>query len=296
MNLIKPEKLKKGDTIAIIAPAGNTDKKAIENTVSYFQNCGYKVKPGENLFNAHKYLSATDKERLDDLHNAFSDEDVNAIICARGGYGSLRLLKDIDYSVIRENPKIFCGYSDITALSAMILKNTGLITFSGPMAQSDFGDDDICDYTANNLWTTLTGSNAIINADNLITYKEGEAQGILFGGNLATIASLCGLDFIPEEKFIFFAEDINEDVYKIDKYFRQLINLYKFRKNITGLVLGDFIDNDNSDYLNDLFNEIANELNIPTYSGYPISHSRRKTTIPIGAAALLKDGAIKVEY
>lgn len=296
MNLIKPKKLKKGDTIAIIAPAGNTDKTAIDNAVRYFKSYGYNVKIGENIFNSHKYLSATDKERLEDLHNAFLDDEVDAIICARGGYGSLRLLKDIDYNIIRENPKTFCGYSDITALSIMILKNTGLITFSGPMAQSDFGDKEICEYTANKLFSTLESSNAIINADNLITYKTGDAHGILFGGNLATVASLCGLDFIPEEKFIFFTEDINEDVYRIDKYFRQLVNLYKFRKNISAMVLGDFINNDNSDYLKDLFSEISKELNIPTYAGYPISHSRRKTTIPIGVAALLKNGEIRVKY
>lgn len=296
MNLIKPKKLKKGDTIAIIAPAGNVDITQIENSANYFKSCGYNVKLGENITKTTRYFSGSDKERIEDLHNAFLDKDVDAIICARGGYGCIRLLKYIDYALIRENPKIFCGYSDITILSTMILKNTGLISFSGPMAQSDFGSTEICEYTTDKFWTTLKNSCTTIQADNLIAYKNGDAEGILFGGNLATLASLCGLDFIPDEKFIFFVEDTNEDVYKIDKYFHQLVNLYKFRKNITALILGEFLNIDSSEYLRELFIELAKELDIPTYSGYPISHSRRKTTIPIGANALLRNGTITTTY
>ena len=140
MNYTEPKPLQKGDTIAFIAPAGSIlDANAIDRAKNYFENNGYNVVYSKHLFNQNKYMSDTDSNRLEDLHWAFSNKDINAIICARGGYGCLRLINDIDYNLIKNNPKIFCGYSDITILSAMFLKKSGLITYSGPMARGDFG-------------------------------------------------------------------------------------------------------------------------------------------------------------
>lgn len=204
MNLIKPNKLKEGDTIAIIAPAGEVDEERINFSEKYFKSKGYNVKFGAHLNKKRRYLAGDDNERIEDIHSAFEDSTVDAIICARGGYGAIRLINNIDYNIIRNNPKIFCGYSDITALSAMILKKAGLITFSGPMAQSDFGEENINKFTESQFWNTLTnkGSLMIQNINGKI-YRSGQAKGITFGGNLSTIASLCGIDFLPDEKFIF---------------------------------------------------------------------------------------------
>lgn len=297
MNLIKPNKLKEGDTIAIIAPAGEVDKERINFSEKYFKSKGYNVKFGAHLNKKRRYLAGDDNERIEDIHSAFEDSTVDAIICARGGYGAIRLINNIDYNIIRNNPKIFCGYSDITALSAMILKKAGLITFSGPMAQSDFGEENINKFTESQFWNTLTnkGSLMIQNINGKI-YRSGQAKGITFGGNLSTIASLCGIDFLPDEKFIFFAEDINEDVYKIDRYFRQLLNISKFKNNISGILLGEFINNGNSTWLDELFTELSTDLNIPVYSGYQISHDKNKFTIPIGAEAELNNGLLKIQY
>lgn len=292
MNIIKPEKIKTGDTICIIAPSGNIDKDKVLNSVKYFENKGYRIKLGKNIFNHDRYLAGKDEERIFDLEEAFKDKDVKAIICARGGYGALRIVKKINYEIIRNNPKIFCGYSDITALSLMIFKNTGLITYSSPMPKGDFQPEEIDSYTENNFWQTIEGIQKEISTDKLKIYKDGNAKGILWGGNLSTIASLCGLDFIPDEEFIFFAEDLNEPVYKIDRYFRQLLNIEKFRKNITGLLLGDFLDVEYPEQLEDLFYEIAQELKIPVLGGYQITHAKTKLTIPIGKTATLKDGKI----
>ncbi len=253
MNLIKPKNLNKGDTIAIIAPSGEVNIEKIKSAVQYFENKGYKVKLGANSSKCRNYLAGSDNERAEDLNNAFADKDVNAIVCARGGYGAIRLIDKIDFDIIKNNPKIFCGYSDITALSAMILKKTGLITYSGPMAQSDFSDNDINSFTEEKFFETLSSDLLEIEPENLKIYHTGEAEGILFGGNLATIASLCGLDFIPDEKFIFFAEDICEPVYKIDRYFTQLLNIEKFKNNLTGIVLGDFLETDNKIWLEEFF-------------------------------------------
>lgn len=297
MNLIKPNKLKEGDTIAIIAPAGEVDDERINFSEKYFKSKGYNVKFGAHLNKKRRYLAGDDNERIEDIHSAFEDSTVDAIICARGGYGAIRLINNIDYNIIRNNPKIFCGYSDITALSAMILKKAGLITFSGPMAQSDFGEENINKFTESQFWNTLTnkGSLMIQNINGKI-YRSGQAKGITFGGNLSTIASLCGIDFLPDEKFIFFAEDINEDVYKIDRYFRQLLNISKFKNNISGILLGEFINNGNSTWLDELFTELSTDLNIPVYSGYQISHDKNKFTIPIGAEAELNNGLLKIQY
>ena len=297
MNLIKPNKLKEGDTIAIIAPAGEVDEERINFSEKYFKSKGYNVKFGAHLNKKRRYLAGDDNERIEDIHSAFEDSTVDAIICARGGYGAIRLINNIDYNIIRNNPKIFCGYSDITALSAMILKKAGLITFSGPMAQSDFGEENINKFTESQFWNTLTnkGSLMIQNINGKI-YRSGQAKGITFGGNLSTIASLCGIDFLPDEKFIFFAEDINEDVYKIDRYFRQLLNISKFKNNISGILLGEFINNGNSTWLDELFTELSTDLNIPVYSDYQISHDKKKFTIPIGAEAELDNGLLKIQY
>ena len=297
MNLIKPNRINMGDTISVIAPAGNVEEDKIFNSVKYFESLGYKIKLGKNIFKTDRYLAGSDKERLDDLHEAFADREVNAIFCARGGYGSIRLIDKIDYDLIRNNPKIFCGYSDITALSLMFLKKTGLITYSAPMPKGDFQPDDIDKFTENNFWNALTNDSLVITAQNLKTYKSGYAQGILWGGNLATICSLCGMDFIPDEKLIFFAEDLNEPVYKIDRSFRQLLNIDKFRQNVCALVLGDFLGTEAyKDQVETLFGEIVKELNIPVYGGYQITHNKTKVTVPIGANANLTCTNAIIEY
>lgn len=297
MNLIKPEKLKSGDTIEIIAPSGEVDRNKIETAKNYFENKGFNVKLSRNLFKCKNYLAGDDDARLNDLHNAFLDTDVNAIICARGGYGAIRLINKIDYNIIKNNPKIFCGYSDITALSVMILKKSGLITFSGPMAQSTFGNININPHTEKTFWNTLDNVEIKIFPKKLKTYKSGTCKGLLFGGNLSTLTSLCGVDFIPDKKFIFFCEDLNEPVYKIDRYLTQLLNIPEFGQNLSGIILGDFLGVDNKKWLDDLFIEIAENTNVPVLGGYPISHDLINSTIPCGGAAeLLEDGTIAVKY
>ncbi len=294
MNLIKPKNLNQGDTICIIAPSGEVDEQKILKAKQYFENKGFKVKLGSYITKQKNYLAGEDQERLTDLENAFSDKSVNAIICARGGYGAIRLINKIDYNLIKNNPKIFCGYSDITALSAMIFKNTGLITFSAPMAQSDFSSDKINEFTENKFFQTLTQNISEIEPTNLKIYKSGKAKGLLIGGNLSTLTSLCGVDFIPKEDFILFAEDLNEPAYKIDRYFTQLLNIETFKTHLKGIILGDFLDLDNEKYFDDLIYSIANEYDIPILGGYPISHSDTKATIPYGAMAEIEDDRIKI--
>ena len=125
-------------------------------------------------------------------------------------------------------------------------------------------------------------------------YREGEARGIIWGGNLATVVSLCGLDFIPNDDFIFFAEDLNEPVYKIDKMFQQLININQFKNNCKAIVLGDFLNVDNSEWLEEYFYELANRLEIPVIAGFKITHDKDKITLPIGKKSVLDGNSLFV--
>lgn len=289
MNLIKPAKLKKGDTIGVLAVSGafEGNKDKILHAVQFFENMGYHIVLSENIFCKDRYLAGSDEKRVEELHKFFTNPNIKAVICLRGGYGAIRIINKIDYSIIRNNPKIFCGYSDITALNAMFLKRAGLITYAGPMILSDFARETILPYTSQELINALTHDTISYRIDNV--FQDGNAEGILWGGNLSTLVSLCGQDFIPDEKFIFFAEDLNEPVYKIDKMFQQLMNIEKFTKNIQALVLGDFLDIDNEEWFNILIKEIGEKLNIPIVKKNGITHLSRKVTLPYGAMTKLEN-------
>lgn len=296
MNLIKPKKLKKGDTIAIIAPAGVVEAEKIISSVKYFEHNGYKVKLGKYIFEKNNNIAGTDEHRLEDLITAFQDSTINAIVCARGGYGSLRLIKSIDYNTIRINPKIFCGYSDISILNAVFLKYANLITFSGPMAQSDFASADINKFMEEEFYKNLTSNCTNVIATEPEYYGDKrQAEGIIFGGNLSTITTLCGVDFIPDEDFIFFAEDLNEPAYKIDRYFTQLMNIDKFFKNVKAVLIGDFLDIDDKKYIDYIFNEISSKLHVPVVTGFPFTHANPKTTLPYGAYAKLNSNILTID-
>ena len=293
MNLIKPKNLEVGDTIGILATAGAVeDKENVLRAKKFFENKGYKVVLSENIFDEFRYLSGTDEKKIEEFHKFFSDPNIDAIICMRGGYGAVRLIKKIDYDLIKNNPKIFCGYSDISALSAMILKKSNLMTYWGPLAQSDFGVENPNEFTINSFFDAVTNNELVYAPVKDKIYHQGDAQGILWGGNLGTIVSLCGQDFLPDEDFIFFAEDLNEVAYKIDKMMTQLMNIDQFVQYCKGIVLGDFLDMDNEQWLDELFIEIGNKLNVPVIGGFKITHDVEKITLPYGAKAQLKENKL----
>lgn len=276
--------LQKGDTIGVIAPCG-VFKAAdrLEKGVDFLQNAGFRVKVSDKLFARCRYMAGTDAERTAEIEKFFADDEVDGIICARGGYGAIRLIDKINYDVVRNNPKVFCGFSDVTALSAMFLKRAGLVTYSAPMINGDLGND-ISDFT----WKHF--QRAVMSEDPLEFEGEilhtGCAEGISFGGNLATLVSLCGVDFLPDEDFILFIEDLNEAAYKIDRMVSQLRNIEKFTRNLKGVVLGEFSDCDCPEYLDEIFAEFS----VPTLKGLKITHSHDKITVPIGVKARIENG------
>ena len=275
--------IKQGDTIGIIALGGNCEQALVEQAVQNLENLGYKVKLSKNIYDQERYLAGSDRDKIEELYRFFQDPEINLILNARGGYGSIRLINKINYDIIKNNPKPFCGFSDITALLLMIYKKCGLTTYHGPMACSDFSGVGVNIFTKESFFKAI--NNEPLEFTGTKIYKEGSAEGILWGGNLSTVVSLCGQDFIPNEDFLFFIEDLNEPVYKIDKMFTQLFNIEKFSNNCKAIILGDFLDVDNREWLEELFYSFTP----PTVGGFKISHAEEKITLPIGKRACLKD-------
>lgn len=286
MKTIKPKKLQKGDTIGILAISGKiNDFKNIKKSKNFFEEQGYNVVISKTCNTSHRYMAGiSDDDCVNELHNFFENKGIDAIVCARGGYGTLRLINKIDWDIIKSNPKIFAGYSDITVLLNMIYKKTGLISFHSAMPNGDFANA-IETYTKESFFNCLTGNLKEIKSTGK-TFFEGEAKGKIWGGNLSTLTSLCGIDFIPDEDLILILEDLNEPTYKIDKMLTQLFNIEKIRQNVKGIALGEFKDC-NKNELNEIIKELANQIKFPILDGFKITHNKIKDTIPIGVTAEL---------
>ena len=284
-------RLKKGDTIGIIALSGECEEEAVIKAKKHIESLGYNVCLSDNILNKNNYLAGTDEEKINCLHEFFSSKDIKLILAARGGYGAIRIINKIDYDLIKRNSKPFCGYSDVTALLLMIYKKAGITTYHSPMACTDFYESNKFNETH---FFDAINNKELSFISNGKCYKNGKCRGILFGGNLSTVVSLCGLDFLPDDDFIFFAEDLNEPVYKIDKMFQQLLNIEKFNKYCKGIILGDFLDTDNANWLDNYFEELAKKLDIPIVSGFQITHSKNKITIPIGKRAIIENKILRI--
>ena len=281
-------------TIGIIALSGVIDKEKLNFAINNLKSLGYKVKLSKNILDTNRYLAGNDKDKVEELEKFFLDPKIDIIMTARGGYGAIRLIDKIDYNILKNHPKIFTGFSDVTALLLMIYKKTGMVTYHGLMATPDFGFDcEIDEFSFRQFQAAINDEE--LNLEGNKIYRDGTAEGIIWGGNLATLVSLCGTDFIPNEDFIFFAEDLNEPVYKIDKMFTQLFNIKEFKKYCKGIVLGDFLDCGNEKWLEEFFVELSGIHQIPIVGGFKITHNRKKITIPIGKKAILSGANLKIE-
>lgn len=281
-------------TIGIIALSGVIDKEKLNFAINNLKSLGYKVKLSKNILDTNRYLAGNDKDKVEELEKFFLDPKIDIIMTARGGYGAIRLIDKIDYNILKNHPKIFTGFSDVTALLLMIYKKTGMVTYHGLMATPDFGFDcEIDEFSFRQFQAAINDEE--LNLEGNKIYRDGAAEGIIWGGNLATLVSLCGTDFIPNEDFIFFAEDLNEPVYKIDKMFTQLFNIKEFKKYCKGIVLGDFLDCGNEKWLEEFFVELSGIHQIPIVGGFKITHNRKKITIPIGKKAILSGANLKIE-
>jgi len=301
METVKPKALKRGDRICIVSPASPILMEIYyERGKLTLENMGFEVIAGKHVHDRHLFFAGDAEKRADDINRAFQDKSVKAVICSRGGTGTSHILPYIDFSVIRKNPKIFLGYSDITALQVAILNETGLITFYGPMISTDFGKG-ITGYTTDNLLGVLTKSESVLELKNptgkkVLTLCDGESRGILTGGCLSVIAGTLGTKYeIDTKDKILFFEDIDEKPHRIDRYLSQLILAGKLQK-AKGIIFGTFT---RCEYLKretyikygvtlmDVIRDRVIPLGIPSIFGLQFGHVRKKLTIPVGAHAEL---------
>lgn len=314
MNKIYPEKLKIGDEVRIIAPSRSIKilNEEIQNIANQrFLDLGLKLSFGKHVYESDDFNSSSIESRLDDLHLAFTDKNVRAVITVIGGFNSNQLLKYINWEVIKNNPKIFLGYSDITALNNAIFTKTGLITYSGPH-YSTFGQKLYFDYTleyfqkclmtdnpfeikasdswSDDPWYLDQNKRELIDNPGYLIINEGKAEGTILGANLCTFNLLQGTEYFPDlNGSILFLEDDYETVpHTFDRDLQSLIHLQNFNK-VKGLVIGRF--QKKSKMTDELLKKIIKtkkELEgIPVIASVDFGHTDQKITFPVGGTVKL---------
>jgi muramoyltetrapeptide carboxypeptidase len=283
--IVKPPRLRQGDAIGVIAPAGPVTPAEVQPGIELLRSLGFEVVPAAHLYDRQEYLAGEDALRLQDLHEMLRNEDVRAIFCARGGYGTLRLLQRIDFKLFRRWPKILAGYSDITALHLAVHKKTGLVTFHGPMVK------DLTKNGNQNLHSLLdlVGSDqpVSLNLSEGSVLKPGKAVGRLLGGNLSLVSHLAGTPFMPDLKgAILFIEEKGEALYRVDRMLTHL-RLSGLLKGLSGLLAGEFEDCGEISSVNDLLMDVLSDVDIPVVSGIPFGHGEVNISLPIGLQAVL---------
>ncbi|MES2765330.1 MAG: LD-carboxypeptidase [Bacteroidota bacterium] len=306
MKVLKAKPLKNNATIGIISTSSpQRDPARLDRSITYLESLGYRVELSKNaLKSTAGYLAGTDEERLDDMHAMFADDKIDAIFCARGGYGSPRVLSKIDYELIRKNPKIFAGFSDVTALQCAIFKNTGLITFSGAMPSVDMADE-FHPESEESFWNVLKNGEPlaeISQSEPIEVFKKGRAEGRLFCGNLTMFSVLCGTPFLPDFKnAILLSEDIGEEPYRIDRMLSQLENCGIF-KELSGLAFGRFTQENlrpttvPQRTIDEVLKEFTGRANLPAIANILYGHQPKKLTLPFGVMCAMNadEGVLKI--
>lgn len=303
--MLYPKRLAPGSTIGLVAPASpSRDDDDIRMAGEVLESLGFRVKESDNLYRRHGYLAGSDAERAADLNAMFADDGVDAIIALRGGYGASRILPLLDYDLIRQNPKILLGYSDITALLNGIFTQTGLITFHGKIAAGNFTDYSLAEFkkvlmadatkvTIGSAPNFVTEEGRIDRANRLVRMVPGRAEGRLVGGNLTLLSHLIGTPYAPDlTGKILFLEDIGESVYRIDRMLTQLLLAGQLQR-VAGIVLGKFTDC-NPEYssgsslsLTAVLAERCGQFGVPVLRGLMIGHIDDQTVVPVGCMAEL---------
>jgi len=303
--IILPHKLKANDFVGLVTPASPLFEahRTLLEANEKLSVLGFRTKTGKNVFKKNGYLAGSIQERIDDLHSMFEDDQVKAIMTIRGGYGSGQLLPHLNYGLIRSNPKIFIGYSDITSLLLGIHRKTGLVTFHGPVAISTFAD-----YTRKYFLRTLMEPKAVgliddapfeqnLQQSNRIwTVKPGQSQGLLTGGNLTLMAATLGTPYeIDTKDRIIFIEEIGEEPYDLDRLLNHMKQAGKF-KNCRGVFFDQLKDITPASYrpafnnslsVEEVIKDVFKEYDFPVCVGLSVGHIKDKPTLPIGIKILL---------
>lgn len=303
--IIKPPLLKKGDTVGLITPASSlfeTQQTLIEAREK-MEALGFRVKFGKHVAGKWGYLAGPDQHRIDDIHAFFSDDSVQALIAIRGGYGSGRLLRHLDYDLIQKNPKILLGYSDITSLLIAIHQVTGLVTFHGPVAISTFTE-----YTQKYFFKTLCETGAageiedapyeenLQRTNRVWTINGGQCNGRLTGGNLTLVCATLGTPYeIDTKGRVLFFEEVGEEPYDLDRMLTQLYNAGKL-DHCAGVVFDRMPKVKTSEYspsfsaslsVEEVISDRFREFEYPVCLGLSLGHVKDKPVLPLGISAEL---------
>ena len=279
-----PPRLKQSDTIGIVAPASHFDFEKFNRGIAVLESMGFNTSVPERLFNKKEYFAGSDLERAEMVNRYFADTTIKAIMCARGGYGSIRILSLLDYETIQKNPKIFVGFSDVSALLSTLYLRCRLVTFHGPTVTTLGNSDNM---TKDSLLSMITsGEKPEIAMESGFTIQPGSASGPVLGGNLNTLCHLLGTKFQPDFKgCILFLEDRGEGPYRIDRMLSHM-KLAGCFNGLAGLILGTFEDCGNTGDIIRIASDIFDDK-IPIIAGLEVGHGKRNLAIPTGLNATL---------
>lgn len=289
--MIFPKPLTKGSTIGIVAPAGKIDAETIHFAVKFLRKKGYKVVQGNNVCNAFHQYAGTDEHRRNDLRHMLNSKDIDAVFCARGGYGTIRIIDQLDFTHYKKYPKWIVGYSDITVLHAALNHKVGAASIHGPMPKN-FPEKTDGDKDMENLFKLLHGELPHYTIQACELNRTGEAEGLLIGGNLSLIYALRATDIDPNPHGkILFIEDISEYLYHLDRMMQNL-KLSGFLKQLSGLVVGDFTDmKDHDDPYGqnayEIIKEAVSEYAYPVMFGFPAGHKQLNQPLVFGKRVTL---------
>lgn len=284
--MIIPPKIKSNSKIRIVSPAGKVDKEIVLPAVNWLEEKGYKVELGKHVFAQHFQFAGTDEQRFEDLQSALNDPECEAILCSRGGYGTVRIINQLDFTSFQKKPKWLIGFSDITILHAC-LNNLGVATIHGTMPRYFFEDDGSPSENLNSLINLLTGKKVQYKIPSTKFNRLGIVSAPLVGGNLSILSSLQGTKYeLNTADKILFLEDIDEFLYHSDRMIHQLKLAGKLDK-LAALVLGDFTDmKDNTSPFGKSIHEIildaVKEYNYPVCFGFPGGHDKKNLSLSFG--------------
>ena len=303
--MLKPKALKKGDTLGVIGISGAMHNREVnyQNMLDGIESLGFNVIVDDTCASQYGYLSGTDAERAAAVNRMFDNDRADAVVCMRGGYGVHRMLDGVNFDIIRANPKVFLGYSDITAIHTAIHQKVGMVTFHGPMPSTDWREMD--DFTRESLMRALTRTEplgVLKNPEGIPTkcWVPGVCEGPLVGGNLTLIASACGTPWaLDVTDKVLLLEDVGEKIYRLDSMLTQLRQAGMFEK-CAGVVLGNFTrcTIEYPDYaldLDDIIRDIIVPAGKPVLADMMIGHEDTKITVPLGVRCRVDAGAGKLE-
>ena len=300
MKILKPPALKSGDKVGIIAPASNIQRELLDEGIAGLRKIGYEPIYLPGILERDLYFAGPVQRRVRELQELLEPDDIAALICARGGYGTNYLLKQLDFEKFVQHPKIIVGYSDNTSLLTAITDRCGLVTFHGPMVTKDFALPDGVELSS---WNNAVGGTASWNlpTDGVQVLRQGKARGRLYGGCLSLLVASLGTPFeIQTDETILFMEDIGAKPYQIDRMLMQLRLAGKLDK-VNGFVFGEMLDcaqPGGQDYsLPDVILRVLQGYDVPIIYGLRSGHvSRANITLPIGVDAELIANASGPEF